>query len=284
MNIFQNCPPKGCYANTVCDVEFKGRVIAASLIDNDYLDQIDTSSKQAWISSIFYQYLQGNAFLILNTSGEKPRPETAELPGTGLRINKPGAKTHTINLMDMQILADGNIDFYNKILRTSQNYSLYYFTPDLIWDATGEQITLIGDPVIADDLTSFIGGEATIKWVSNDNPLSYSFDTKTLLKGLFYLISGNLVLNIVLGGGETTSYTATLSQTLPSGSLPDLVWSFADGQEEVIEALGVTVDPVTGEVEFNAVETGNFTLTIVVEAETNCVYGTKDITVRVTAA
>jgi hypothetical protein len=280
MSFLTSCPPDGCYINPECDIEKKGRVIAAALVKKSAANLVDKSSGDAFLVSLWLLALQGNATLILNTSGEKPRPETAELPGRGMRINKPGAKTHTINLIDMQIL--GNIDFYNKILRNSQNFDFYYFTPDLYWDVSGEQVTIIGDPVIQNDLTQYIGGEVTIKWVSNGNPLTYEFDTDAFLVGLYYEISGPSTATTGLGSGDNLSYTATLNQTITSGSLPDVVWSL-DSSAAIIESLGAVIDQVSGDLEINAIDEGVFVLTVKATSETGCVFGTLDVTVTVTA-
>ena len=277
-----NCPADGCYRNPPCDVNEKGRIIAFALTKKSVRSQIDTSTATALQDSLWEQQLAGNAFLILNTSGEKPRPETAELPGSGMRINRPGAKTHTVNINDLQIMGQGNIDFYNKILRTSQNYDFWYFTPDQVWNAAGNQVTVIGDPVIQDDLTQFIMGQVTVKWVSDDNPVPVVFDTDVLLEGLSYEIDGADTIATTISSGDTTAYTATLNQSLPSGSLPDVVWSLGS-EEDVVDALGATIDETTGELELNPIETGVYTLTVVVTSETGCVYGTLDVVVTVTA-
>lgn len=278
LNFLTACPPDSCYQNSVCDIEQKGRIIAAALVKKTSASELDKSTPLAFLESLWLLALQGNATLILNTSGEKPKPETAELPGRGMRISKPGAKTHTINLIDMQILI--NIDFYNKILKTSQNYDFYYFTPGQVWDASGQQVTLIGDPVIQNDLTTYIGGEATVKWVQDGNPLNAEFDTDTLLEGLFYEVSGPDAVSTTLASGDTFALTASLNQDLGSVSLPDVVWSVVSNAA-IVEALGVTIDSVTGEVEFNPIDTGVYDVTFQATSDTGCIYGQLVTTVTV---
>jgi hypothetical protein len=260
-------------------VDYKGRIIGAALVSKSVSSLIDKSDATELLDSLFYQALDGNAILFLNIAGEKPKPETAELPGVGMRINRPGAKTHTLNFVDAQVIA--NVDSYNKILRSSQNYDLYYFTPDLYWDASGTQVTVIGDPVIQNDLTQFITGDVMIKWVADSNPVPSNFDTDTLLEGLFYEISGLNSLSVTTSGG-TSSYTAALNYSFGSASLPTILWTL-DSPAAVITALTATIDLVTGELEFTAPTVGDYVITVVASNETGCIFGTLDVSVTVTA-
>jgi hypothetical protein len=197
-----------------------------------------------------------------------------------MRINRPGAKTHTLTFVDAQVIA--NVDSYNRILRSSQNYDLYYFTPELYWDASGTQVTVIGDPIIQNDLTQFINGETMVKWVADTNPIPSNFDTDTLLEGVFYEISGLELLTVQVGVAGTSGYTATLNYDFGSQTLPTQVWSF-DTSAAVITALGATINATTGEVEINAVTIGDYVLTVVVTNAAGCIFGTLDISVTVTA-
>ena len=280
MNITLNCPPVTCYKNYRCDVDYKGRIIGAALVKKTVSSLIDKTDATALLDSLLYQALQGDAILFLNIAGEKPKPETAELPGVGMRINRPGAKTHTLTFVDAQVIA--NVDSYNRILRSSQNYDLYYFTPELYWDASGTQVTVIGDPIIQNDLTQFINGETMVKWVADTNPVPSNFDTDTLLEGVFYEISGADSLTVQVGVAGTSAYTATLNYDFGSQTLPTQVWSF-DTSAAVITALGATINATTGEVEINAVTIGDYVLTVVVTNAAGCIFGTLDISVTVTA-
>ena len=279
MNITLKCPPVPCYKGYRCDIDYKGRIIGAALVKKTVASLIDKSDATAFLDSLLYQALEGNAILFLNIAGEKPKPETAELPGVGMRINRPGAKTHTLTFVDAQVIA--NVDAYNKILRSSQNYDLYYFTPELYWDASGTQVTVIGDPIIQNDLTQFINGETTMKWVSDSNPIPSNFDTDALLQGLFYEISGLDALTVTTSG-DTTSYTAALNYDFGSQSLPSVVWSL-DSSAAVISALGATINATTGEVEFASPTMGDYILTVVASNEAGCIFGTLDVSVTVTA-
>jgi hypothetical protein len=277
MNITLNCPPVSCYKNYRCDVDYKGRIIGAALVSKSVSSLIDKSNATALLDSLFYQALDGNAILFLNIAGDKPKPETAELPGVGMRINRPGAKTHTLNFVDAQVIA--NVDSYNKILRSSQNYDFYYFTPELYWDASGTQVTVIGDPVIQNDLTQFITGETMIKWVADTNPVPSNFDTDLLLEGLFYEISGSDSLSITTSG-TSVSYTAALNYDFGSQSLPSVVWSL-EASAATITDLDVTIDESTGGVTFTSPSIGDYVITVVASNEAGCIFGTLDVSVTV---
>lgn len=280
MNITLNCPPVSCYKNYRCDVDYKGRIIGAALVKKTVASLIDKTDATTLLDSIFYQALDGNAIMFLNIAGDKPKPETAELPGVGLRINRPGAKTHTLNFIDAQVIA--NVDSYNKILRSSQNYDLYYFTPELYWDASGTQVTVIGDPVIQNDLTQFINGETMIKWVADSNPVPSDFDTDKLLEGLFYEVSGVDAITAPIGFIQSETYTASLNYDFGSQSLPSTVWSLGSSAA-VIANLGATIDATTGSLDIDPQVVGDYVLTVVASNEAGCIFGSIDVSVTVTA-
>jgi hypothetical protein len=280
MNITLNCPPVSCYKNYRCDVDYKGRIIGAALVKKTVASLIDKTDATTLLDSIFYQALDGNAIMFLNIAGDKPKPETAELPGVGLRINRPGAKTHTLNFIDAQVIA--NVDSYNKILRSSQNYDLYYFTPELYWDASGTQVTVIGDPVIQNDLTQFINGETMIKWVADSNPVPSDFDTDKLLEGLFYEVSGVDAITAPIGFIQSETYTASLNYDFGSQSLPSTVWSLGSSAA-VIAALGATIDATTGSLDIDPQVVGDYVLTVVASNEAGCIFGSLDVSVTITA-
>jgi hypothetical protein len=261
-------------------VDYKGRIIGAALVKKTVASLIDKTDATTLLDSIFYQALDGNAIMFLNIAGDKPKPETAELPGVGLRINRPGAKTHTLNFIDAQVIA--NVDSYNKILRSSQNYDLYYFTPELYWDASGTQVTVIGDPVIQNDLTQFINGETMIKWVADSNPVPSDFDTDKLLEGLFYEVSGVDAIAAPIGFIQTETYTASLNYDFGSQSLPSTVWSLGSSAA-VIANLGATIDATTGSLDIDPQVVGDYVLTVVASNEAGCIFGTIDVSVTVTA-
>jgi hypothetical protein len=269
------CPSDGCYANYLCDIEKENRIVAAVLVKKGVT--ITKTTSAAWLDSLLTAALTGNGFLILNISGEKPRPDTAELPGRGKQLNKPGGKTHTLNFTDMQGVV--NVDFYNKIARTSKNYDLYYFTPDLIWDVAGETISLVADPVITADLNTYIGSEATIKWVSKGNPLPCEFDVDTLLDGMYYEITGvtdpDFSIEVPNDGTETSTFTAALNVSLISD--PDLVWSVSAPSNI---NFTISVDSVTGIVTVIAPALGNetTTFTLTVTNIFGCIFGEQIVT------
>lgn len=278
------CPDVGCYLNFQCDPEYQNKIVAFALVKKSYTG-IDKSTGDLWKQSLLDAYLEGEAFIVFNTSGEKPRPETATGPGRGMQTTKALAKTHTINVQDMQGVVQGNVTFYNEMLQTSQNYDLYYFTPGRIWDASGNYLTVIGDPVIGADLNTYQMAEVTITWTSKVNPLPYDFNTTTFLEGLFYEISSSTYPDFVISVAEGTTGTvgdwvATLNQSI-SGAQPNLVWS-VDANSATIAALGLTVTPETGDFDLTDAQAGIYTFNLIVTNAFGCVFGTQPVTINVT--
>lgn len=280
------CPTIGCYQNYNCDPEFQNKIIAVAYVKKSAaLTPLEKSNATDWMDALMQKYLEGDAYLIFNTSGDKPKPDTATTTGRGMQNTKTLAKTHTLNYMDMQGVTIGNVQFYNEILSASQGYDFYYFTPSRIWDASGSYVTVIGDPVITGELNTYMQAEVVVTWISKLNPLPYTFDTDTYLEGLFFIIEGpsGAIPNTSFTGAATatitTDWTAVLNYENPLVE-GDLVWSLQDGTDEV--PTGMEMDS-SGDITTSSTPTGTYNLVAVVTNEAGCVFGTLDFTIEVTA-
>ena len=289
MSIFSlACPTVGCYQNFVCDPEFQNKVVAVAYIEKG--TTIDKSTANAWRISLLQAVLDGNGFIVFNVSGEKPKPETATTSGRGMQNTKALAKTHTISYQDMQGVVAGNVEWYNQMLASSQNYDLYYFTPNQIWDASGAYITVIGDPVVTAELNTYMMSDVQVTWVSKVNPLPYKFDTDYFLQGLYF----NIKIAAPAIGPPISTFTAQQGGTIPNPNQAflnsvgittptGLKWSIQDGADEV--PAGLSVVESTGVINVgNSTPVGVYELTMVVTNAFGCVFGTLDITITVTAA
>jgi len=290
MSIFSlTCPDVGCYQNFLCDPEFQNKIVAVAYVrKSDALTAQEKSTADNWIAALYDRYLNGEAYLVFNTSGEKPKPETATTAGRGMQNTKALAKTHTLTYQDMQGVVQNNVQFYNDILASAQNYDFYYFTPNRIWDASGYYVTVIGDPIITADLNTYQMAEVTVNWVSKVNSLPYEFDTDTFLEGLYYIISGTYDSNTSFNWTSlcTDPQTATFSAVLNVGAIsgaPALVWSIeqASGSDPITE-IGIAIDPASGELTWNpAAAFGTYILTVTVTNEFGCVFGQQELTITV---
>ena len=289
MSIFSlTCPDVGCYQNYLCDPEFQNKVIAVAYVRKSAaLSATEKSTADLWIAALYDRYLNGEGYLVFNTSGEKPKPETATTAGRGMQNTKALAKTHTLTYQDMQV-TQNNIQFYNDILASAQNYDFYYFTPNRIWDASGYYVTVIGDPVITADLNTYQMADVSVNWVSKVNPLPYEFDTDTFLEGLYYIISaaGDFTGFTWSGCNDDSAGAVTLSAVLNVGAIsgaPDLIWSIeATADSDDITALSLDIDPATGAVSWTYAATGTYIFTATVTNAYGCVFGQQEITLTIT--
>jgi len=246
----------------------------------------EKSTADLWIAALYDRYLNGEAYLVFNTSGEKPRPETATVAGRGMQNTKALAKTHTLNYQDQQGVVQNNVQFYNDILSSAQNFDFYYFTPGRIWDASGYYVTVIGDPVVTADLNTYQMAEVTVNWVSKVNPLPYEFDTDTFLEGLYYIISSTGYTGDVWTSVCSSSEEATFSAVLNVGAIsgaPALVWSVeqAEGSDDITD-IGLAIDSETGVLTWNPNGyIGTYIFTVTVTNEYGCVFGQQTITLNV---
>lgn len=289
MSIFSlTCPDVGCYQNYLCDPEFQNKIVAVAYVRKSAaLTAQEKSTADLWIGALYDRYLNGEAYLVFNTSGEKPKPETATVAGRGMQNTKALAKTHTLTYQDMQV-TQNNIQFYNDILGSAQNFDFYYFTPGRIWDASGYYVTVIGDPIITADLNTYQMAEVTVNWVSKVNPLPYEFDTDTFLEGLYYIISvatggsyAGFNWTSACGEAQTATFEAVLNIGAISGA-PALVWSAeaVSGSDDLVD-IEFAIDPATGEVTWNPIVDGTYTFMVTVTNEYGCVFGQQEVTITV---
>ena len=293
MSIFSlTCPDVGCYQNFLCDPEFQNKIVAVAYVKKSAaLSSVEKATADSWIAALYERYLDGEGYLVLNTSGEKPKPETATTAGRGMQNTKALAKTHTLTYQDMQGVVLNNVQFYNDILASAQNYDFYYFTPGRIWDASGYYVTVIGDPIITADLNTYQMAEVTVNWVSKVNPLPYEFDTDTFLEGLYYIItftggSGSTYIGNTITSACTDPQTVTFSAVLNIGAIsgaPAQSWSINEvsGSDDITE-IGLEIDSTTGVITWNPnTFVGTYIFTVTVTNEYGCVFGQETITLIV---
>jgi len=294
MSIFSlTCPDVGCYQNFLCDPEFQNKIIAVAYVKkSSALTSVEKATADSWIAALYERYLDGEGYLVLNTSGEKPKPDTATTAGRGMQNTKALAKTHTLTYQDMQGVVQNNVQFYNDILGSSQNYDFYYFTPGRIWDASGYYVTVIGDPIITAELNTYQMAEVTVNWVSKVNPLPYEFDTDTFLEGLYYIISftgsGNTYIGNTITSGcgatESTTFSAVLNIGAISGA-PAQSWSIDEvSGSEPIADIALGIDATTGLLTWTpggGAYDGTYIFTVTVTNEYGCVFGQETITLNV---
>jgi hypothetical protein len=239
------------------------------------------------MESLFSAYALGEAFLVFNTSGEKPKPDTATVSGRGMQTTKALAKTHTVTVQDMQGVVQSNVQFYNDMLSSSAKYDFYYFTPNRIWDASGNYVTVIGDPVITAELNTYQMADVSIQWVSKGNPLPFDFDTDTFLEGLYYDVeiqtgsTFNTNVWSVSSGTYSVDMTATLNHPLVGVDSPN--WSIVQlANSANITDISLAIDSA-GTVDFVAGvgDSGTYLFTIIAESPSGCVFGEYQVTIIV---
>jgi hypothetical protein len=281
------CPTVGCYQNFVCDPEFQNKVVAVAYVEKSNASSIDKSTAELWRISLLNAMLDGKAYLVFNTSGEKAKPETATTSGRGMQNTKALAKTHTLSYTDMQGVVLQNVEWYNQMLAASQNYDFYYFTPGRIWDSSGSYITVIGDPVITAELNTYMMADVQVTWVAKTNPLPYEFDTDYFLQGLYFNITDaspaggppETVFNVVAAGDTITNPNAAFLNPIGITTPTGLVWGIQSG--ESILPSGITMpNTANGNILVAAgVPAGTYELVVTVTNASGCVFGTLDITI-----
>lgn len=279
MSIYSiSCPDVGCYTNFQCDPEFLNKIVAVAFIKKTAGFSITDQTASELKTDFLSLFASGDGYIVFNTSGEKPKPDTATTAGRGMQTTKALAKTHTLNYTDMQGIIKENIEWYNNILSASQNYDFYYFTPGRVWDASGNYVTIIGDPVIGADLNTYQMAEVSVTWVSKANPLPFAMDTDTFLEGLYWIIGSttpadetwNWVLDTC--NEKTTTITADLNVMLMA--TPTFSVSVISGSS----AGSVEIDSVSGVLTLTPSNDGTIVFVIQATNVTGCVIGQQEVT------
>lgn len=283
MSIYSlTCPDVGCYTNFQCDPEFLNKVVAVAYIKKTAGFAITNQSASELKEDFLTLFANGDGYIVFNTSGEKPRPDTATTSGRGMQTTKALAKTHTLNYQDMQGIIKENIEWYNSILSASQNYDFYYFTPGRVWDASGNYVTIIGDPVIGADLNTYQMAEVSVTWVSKANPLPFAMDTDTFLEGLYWVIStstsglGNFQWSTDSCSAITATIDADLNVTI-AGIVPTFSVSVLSGSS----VGSVVIDATSGALTFTPGNDGTMVFVITAQNESGCVIGQQEVVVEV---
>ncbi len=294
MSIYSlTCPDVGCYTNYQCDPEFLNKIVAVAYVKKTAGFSILNQSASQLKTDFLQLMADGDAYIIFNTSGEKPKPDTATTAGRGMQTTKALAKTHTLNYSDMQGVVYENVDWYNSILSSSQNYDFYYFTPGRVWDASGNYVTIIGDPVIGADLNTYQTAEVSVTWVSKVNPLPYTMDTDTFLEGLYLEITASSTwANFDWVSYACASFTPTISAApnVSGLTLSTIIFELAgatidnNGDYTIDNFSGTTSPTLTlGSTTINVSPgsgsgaNGNGSFTLIAKTQNGCVVGQQEV-------
>ena len=284
MSIYSiTCPDVGCYTNFQCDPEFLNKVVAVAYIKKTAGFAITNQSASQLKEDFLELFADGDGYIVFNTSGEKPRPDTATTAGRGMQTTKALAKTHTLNYQDMQGVVKENIEWYNSILSASQNYDFYYFTPGRVWDASGNYVTIIGDPVIGADLNTYQMAEVSVTWVSKANPLPFAMDTDTFLEGLYWIIGSTTPSDETWQWSVSNclDYESTITATL-NVNLGMISPTFSVSVVSGNTLAEIFINPTSGVLTLTPSNNGTIVFVITATNESGCVIGQQEVTAVIT--
>lgn len=160
------------YCNPCPTLEY-GRVRSIAFVKKTYLATVllAPSTAATWTTGIN----SGNIIVIWQTSGTYDGSTTAELPGFGDQAIINGNRNHVLTVKDPNY--KDNCDFWNDI-QNSNEWTVVYRTSSLIHFSTAT-VTITSKNPIADDISSIVAWEATVKWVYSSAPCGYTTPSGT---------------------------------------------------------------------------------------------------------
>jgi hypothetical protein len=190
-----------------------------------------------------------------------------------------------------------NIQFYNDFRRQTNKYDLYFVSPNVIWDASGNAINFKGAPVIQKDINTYIQGQAIVMWVTQYIPsATVCFDDNTfnicpnpIIQKFNSDYSGESITLVVDGEGVQIA-TITAVSPYEGVNLENVVWSVEEDPAKPLPAC-VTVDDnlENGSVTFTAAgacptSLSPYTVYIVVSNASGCLESKVPITITLVDA
>jgi hypothetical protein len=294
-----NCNIDPCYSIECCDVDYEGRIIDLIFVKKS--TTLNKTTVELFMTSILQAEADGEAIILRNVNGELPLPDTAELLGRGRQQSYPGPHTFTLTADEFSVV--NNIQFYNDFRRQTNKYDLYFVSPNVIWDASGNAINFKGAPVIQKDINTYIQGQAIVMWVTQYIPsATVCFDDNTfnicpnpiIQKGGIDYSGEAITVPVaeIFGPPPTEVTISTITAVSPYDgvTLDNLVWSVEEDPAKPLPAC-VTVDDNldTGSVTFTAAGTcptslSPYTVYIVVSNASGCLESKVPITITLVDA
>ena len=288
-----NCNIDPCYSIECCDVDYEGRIIDLIFVKKS--TTLNKTTVELFMTSILQAEADGEAIILRNVNGELPLPDTAELLGRGRQQSYPGPHTFTLTADEFSVV--NNIQFYNDFRRQTNKYDLYFVSPNVIWDASGNAINFKGAPVIQKDINTYIQGQAIVMWVTQYIPsATVCFDDNTfnicpnpIIQKFNSDYSGESITLVVDGEGVQIA-TITAVSPYEGVNLENVVWSVEEDPAKPLPAC-VTVDDnlENGSVIFTAAgacptSLSPYTVYIVVSNASGCLESKVPITITLVDA
>lgn len=163
--------PSGCagdvgdhYCNP-CEARENGRVRSVAFIANDFT-LTDPTNPTQWQNGIG----QKKIIIIPQTNGSFDGGSEVETPGYGDQVTQLVGYNFTLTFNDPNYKL--NADFYNAI-KTSRNWKLAYRTSTQT-HIVPVTVQVIPKNPVAEDITSEVVWNVTVKWADDDLPIPYN--------------------------------------------------------------------------------------------------------------
>jgi len=151
-----------------CGSRENGRVRSVAFIADDFTFT-DPTNRTEWITGI-----QAKKIIIIpQTNGSFDGGAEVEIPGYGDQVSSLVGYNFTLTYNDPNYAL--NADFYNGI-KNSRSYKIAYRTSSQI-HLSQVNVQVIPKNPVAEDITSEVVWNVTVKWADDDLPIPYTTPT-----------------------------------------------------------------------------------------------------------
>lgn len=147
-----------------CSTDEPNRIIHLALVKNG---SVVVETGAGLVNSLLALEKTCEATIIRNVNGTMGEAAYQSGKGAGKQISRILSGTHSISITDFDMV--NNIEFWNAMISSAKNYTMYFFTSSIAW-VVKKPLTISPSVPITDALDTFIEGMIKIDWSQKGLP------------------------------------------------------------------------------------------------------------------
>lgn len=147
-----------------CSTDEPNRIVHLALVKNG---SVVVETGVGIVNSLLALEKTCEAVIIRNVNGTMAEAAYQSGKGAGKQISRILSGTHSISITDFDMV--NNIEFWNGMISSAKNYTMYFFTSTMAW-VVKKPLTISPSVPITDALDTFIEGMVKIDWSQKGLP------------------------------------------------------------------------------------------------------------------